>query len=143
MDQSNKNLGRATLVFLLLLGVCGCGSDRPTVVPASGVVLLDGEPIDSGGSVMFQPENGRHSRAVIEPDGSFVMTTFNRGDGATPGTQMVRVVSMKKQTVDEDGEEIVGASLLPKKYGNFRTSGVEVVVPPGGSDSLVIELKRK
>ena len=143
MNQSIRQLGRATLVSLLFLGICGCGDgDRPEVVPVSGVVTLEGKPLTTG-SVMFQPAKGHHARALIQPDGSFVMTTFNEGDGATVGTQMVRVASSEKQKVDKDGEELLGATLIPKAYGNFGTSGLTVDVPAGGTDSIVIDLKKR
>lgn len=131
--------------FLLAAFTCaivGCGSDRPTVVPASGVVLFDGEPLNSG-SILFQPVNGRHSRAAIQPDGTFVMTTFSESDGATVGPQSVRVSCTKPDYVDEFGEDVNGATLIPIAYANFRTSGIKVDIPPEGDDSIVIELTKK
>lgn len=91
---------------------------------------------------MFQPETGQHARGYIQPDGTFEMTTFNEGDGATPGRQSVRVTSTEKQTVDSSGEEMVGRSLIPRAYGNFRASGITVDIPPEGTDSIVIELEK-
>lgn len=136
---------RKSACLLALLAVfifLGCGSDGPVLAPASGSVLFEGEPLSSG-SVMFQPKEGRHSRANIQPDGTFVMSTVNEGDGATVGQHMVRVTSSQKPIVDAQGEELVGRSLIPKKYSNFRTSGITVDVPPEGTDSISIELKKK
>ena len=130
------------LLSVFAFSLVGCGSDGPELVPASGVVMYDGKPLASG-SVMFQPERGRHSRADIQPDGTFVMTTFHEFDGATIGPQMVRVASMGKPQVDDSGEEFAGKSLIPRRYSNFRTSGITVDIPPEGDDTIVIELEKK
>ena len=135
------NARRYGLLILLATALSGCGPDHPAVVPASGVVLFEGKPLTSG-SLMFQPERGRHSRAQIETDGTFVMSTFGEFDGTTVGKHSVRVSSTQESKVDAFGEEVVGKSLIPRAYGNFRTSGITVDIPAEGTDSIVIELTK-
>ena len=139
--SQHVSLATSGLLLVFAFSLIGCGSSGPELVPGSGVVMFEGKPLASG-SVMFQPKRGRHSRANIQPDGTFVMTTFDEFDGTTVGEHMVRVASREKAQVDEYGEEYAGKSLIPKAYANFRTSGITVDIPPEGTDSIVIELKK-
>ena len=144
MNQFYKNVSMLSLFPLGLFAflVCGCGSDHPTLVPASGTVLFEGKPLTSG-KVIFQPKAGRSSIADLQSDGTFSMSTFSEFDGATIGQQMVLVSSTGAVQVDDFGEEYAGKSLIPEFYNNFRTSGIVVEIPPEGTDSIVIELEKK
>ena len=43
--SAHRSLGVATSLALMALATAiGCGSSAPTLVPAEGVVLIDGEP---------------------------------------------------------------------------------------------------
>ena len=121
--------------------VCGCGSDRPKLVPASGVIFFDDKPLTSG-HIMFQPQRGRGAIADIQADGTFKMSSFSQFDGVTVGQHRVSVSSNAEGGVDEFGEEYAGKSLIPRAYTNFRSSGITVDVPPEGIDNIVIELEK-
>lgn len=125
--------------------VSGC-SRGPQIVPARGKVLYNGEPLKFG-SVMFQPEGGQPARAVIQPDGTFVLTTENNGDGATVGTNRVRVTQYESQdpqrSHDPGGEIPLGRSLIPRRYTDYDTSGLVVEVKSSGNEPFVFELTDK
>lgn len=80
-----------TVVAGLLCG-CGGGSEQLTVAPVSGKVLCNGEPVTEG-LVLFSPVNsaevknkpGKAGSGDIQPDGTFVITTYASGDGAVIG----------------------------------------------------------
>lgn len=129
-----------TLAFIAL-AIIGC-SRGPEIVPVSGKVLYNGEPLKYGG-VMFQPEAGQPARGVIQPDGTFVLTTESKGDGATVGRNRVRVTCYEAQdpsAAASEGEAALGKLLIPKKYTDIDTSEIEIEVPRGGKNDVVIEL---
>lgn len=74
----------------LLFALTGCGSDRPTVVPVSGRVSIDGEPVTIG-RIDFVPAFGPAATARIQPGGTYQLLTFEAGDGAVLGSHAVRV----------------------------------------------------
>src|SRR4051812_7957181 len=78
-----------SLIALFLTG--GCDS-RPTRVPVSGKVLIDGEPLTYG-AVVFSPEGGRQSSGIIDKAGHFTLTCFEPGDGALIGKHHVQVLA--------------------------------------------------
>jgi hypothetical protein len=116
----------------ILVVVCGCGDGHPKRVPASGVVLIDGQPL-SQGNIKFVPKNGRPSAGKIGPDGHFSLTCYDGNDGALLGTHQVQVAA----------NHIISDSKIewfaPSEYADFRTANlnVEVTKPV---DDLKIEL---
>lgn len=71
----------------------GCGGNdwHAETYPASGTVMINGEPA-AGAVVELQPygpekPDARNSRpwAVVEADGSYTLTTYQKGDGAPVG----------------------------------------------------------
>jgi hypothetical protein len=70
--------------------MAGCGQSEFTVTPLRGTVMCKGRPVTEGlvqvspvrtGSAM----TGKTGTAEIQPDGSFVLTTYSQGDGAVVG----------------------------------------------------------
>lgn len=124
----------------LLVVICvGC-EQRQHVVPVRGKVLFKDQPLKSG-SVMFQPEGGIPSRGTIGPDGSFTLSTYDEGDGATIGLNKVRVVSTDNVGQDITQSELkVGTSLIPSKYNNFGTTPLTFEVKEPGEENAVLEL---
>lgn len=110
----------------------GCGDGRPERVPVSGRVLIDGQSV-AAGAIRFHPQQGRPATGTIKPDGSFVLSTFEEGDGAIPGNHTVTVLA----------REAIGDTKLrwyaPKKYGSPNTSGLSQSID-GATDSVVINL---
>jgi len=115
----------------LVLGTAGCGSDELPVAHVEGKVSYKGTPLKSGG-VMFQPVKGPVAKGSIETDGTFVLSTYRQGDGATIGTHKVRIVcyDVKNQDAAAAGahEGAKPRSLIPKKYTRAETSGLQVEV---------------
>ena len=119
--------------MLVLNGLVGCGgSDQLPTGPVEGKVFYQGKPLEFG-SVLFQPKAGPPGRGQIQPDGSFVISTYGNGDGAILGLNKVRISCSETQDpnyqqVPTEGEMAVGKSLIPKKYTRAETSGIEVDV---------------
>lgn len=127
--------------------VAGCDT-RPAVVPVSGKVKLDGEPLKFG-SVMLQNEaGGQPAVGAIQPDGSFVLSTFAVGDGATPGSHRVRVTCYSLQDPAVWAEagpmgDSLGKLLIPKKYVSFGASGLSAEIGEAENAPLLFELSSK
>lgn len=101
---------RGGVVFSLLLScVAGCGGGQPfSVAPVSGTVRCNGTPLKEG-LVVFVPvgkadgkakETGRSASGLIQPDGTYQLTTYDAGDGAIVGPHTVQVLA--PDPVDDD-----------------------------------------
>lgn len=119
---------------LLLAALAGCSDGRPTLVPVTGKVLLDGKPLTFG-SVMFQPDWGPPATGEIGPDGTFELSTFEAGDGAAIGRNRVRVTCFEgQQTVSDNPNEemVLGRPLIPEKYNTIDRSGIVIEIESSG-----------
>ena len=124
-------IGMRIVVPICLVVLAGCDS-RPTRVPVSGIVTIEGQPLIRG-NIKFVPKNGRPSAGSIGPDGRFTLTCYDGNDGAVLGTHRVQVASNR----------IISDSKIewfaPPKFADFRTSGIEVQITEP-VDDLKIEL---
>jgi hypothetical protein len=130
----------AILGGLLLLSGCSPGKQ---MVPVSGRVLYNGKPLDFG-TVMLQPERGQPAVGAIQPSGAFSLTTYKEGDGAVVGKHRVRITCYEPQrspSLPKNSEIIsLGKPLIPAKYANYATSGLEVEISVGRNEPLVFRL---
>jgi hypothetical protein len=132
---------------LLVLVNTGCGSKYPPTAPVSGKITLNGEPVTQG-RISFHPTNGeRPALANIQPDGSYSLTTFERGDGALLGHHKVSIKSTRIENAPpppkDFREEAAQAAemaktggpqlvfIVDKKYYDERTTDLEVEVKSG------------
>ena len=124
---------RHWLVFVLACFVpvaVGCGPDRLETAPVRGHVAFDGNPLTSG-RIMFWPDDGGlPAGGQIEPDGSYLLRTYEEGDGAVLGAHRVTISAVN----------IVSSTLHPQSFeeelkpgGNPALSGSETVerIVPG------------
>jgi hypothetical protein len=77
------------IALVIALALIGCGDDRPTLVPVTGKVLIDGKPVTAG-AIIFHPQAGNpylkdKPSSLLQLDGSFTMKTFPFGEGVSPG----------------------------------------------------------
>lgn len=90
--------GRCVLfacVAAMTLGAGACGSKRPNTAVVRGMVKVDGVPLSTG-QIEFHPKSGeRPARSVINADGTYQLTTFNRADGAILGAHRVTITATK------------------------------------------------
>jgi len=89
------------LVPLLTLILSGCaGSDRPSMAPASGIVTLNGEPVD-GASLTFIPTaGGRPGSAITDAQGRYTIKTYEDAPGAIIGEHKVSVIKISGPGAD-------------------------------------------
>jgi hypothetical protein len=129
--------GRARLVAgaaaVLILAAAGCGGSGPKVVPVSGTVTIDGQPL-SYGHVQVLPAGFRPASGRLDGSGRFTLTTTTPNDGCAVGTHPVVVLA---------GESINADTMkwhAPQKYADVKTSDLTVTIS-GPTDDLKIELK--
>lgn len=108
---SVRSLGTVFIIpCALCLSLAGCGESKFPVRPATGQVLCGGKPVTTG-SVSFTPigepnvlETGKAATAALGADGKFVLTTFERFDGAIVGKHRVQYNVPEQDGSDEESE---------------------------------------
>lgn len=140
------SLKKALIATVLCVSVIGCGgSDGPELVPVSGKVFLDGQPV-AGALIRFVPADGPSSGGETNEQGEFSLIGPGSQPGAIVGTHTVTVGCPYNpgQGSSPDGSteapsEGAGCS-LPLKYSDVSTSEVSATVPEEGDSDLVIQL---
>lgn len=158
--------GVRCLVVLSLLAVGGCGSESgfPKTYPVTGVVKVDGKPVE-GAIVTFQLENGQ-GNAIGNTDakGEFSLSTYRPNDGAVVGQYRVAITKPAAGGAAGDTPppgQIASADLpsdyappaapaanagakkneVPSKYANDQTSGLRAAVAASGKNYFEFDLK--
>jgi hypothetical protein len=115
----------------------GNGS-RLRVHPAQGRVTLDGKPMRDA-TIFLHPVGVKdprfpRPRAVVGKDGTFVLGTYRKGDGAPAGDYKV--------TVQWFSSTAGGAprNVLPARYASAETSGLLVRIQQGENQLPPIQL---
>jgi hypothetical protein len=138
------------LVISTTLGCSSAGSNLPKTVPASGVVTLDGKPVD-GAQVVLVPPDGAANGAfgVTDSSGHFSLRAYEQKDGAIPGEYKVQV----SKTIQVKGEGTKGSLDggdpvrfeygVPAKYTGYKTSGLSVTIPDAGNRDIKLALSSK
>jgi hypothetical protein len=116
---------------------CGGSSQESQV---SGNVSLDGKQIGPGIIVFAPVENGTPAIGPIEHDGSYRMSTSHEV-GLSAGKYKVGISIREVPKNVKRGDRLPpGKLLIPQKYEDSTTSGLEYDVVPG-SNTIDIELK--
>jgi hypothetical protein len=137
---------RLTLILLVLcLAIipCGCGKKTLKTEGVSGVITLDGQPL-ANATIHFIPADaeGSHSYGNTNESGEYKLQTL-LGDadaGTTPGKYKIRIDCIEMyetgKTFEESGEEkpeMLSRSIIPAKYNDENTSGLEATVVKGAN----------
>lgn len=137
----------------ILVCLPGCGQAPFPVKPARGKVLCDGKPVASG-SILFtpiavagKPEPGKPASATVGSDGSFVLSTFGRFDGAIVGKHRVVYSQLGEDESDEEPESLDDDSTAKKRpkqkpsQSSCKQEGeIFVEVLAAGPNDFTIEL---
>jgi hypothetical protein len=110
----------------------GCGSDGSgdKLLPVSGKVSYKGEPLATGTVILIADAargnlTKHEPRGAIDDQGNFEVSTAGR-PGAPPGWYKVAVIANKPANPKKP--YAVTGSLLPKKYGDAKTSELAIEV---------------
>jgi hypothetical protein len=118
--------------MLLALLAEGCSSG-PRMHEVSGTVTLDGKAVE-GASVVFTPvaPDGQLAGGKTDAQGAYKLRTGEQ-DGALAGKYLVTVLLTKAAVGKEPAEGFEDTRkmtyLVPKKYSDPQSSGLEAEVP--------------
>lgn len=149
----------------LFAGCTGGGDDGPGYAAVSGVVTLDGNPVE-GATVNFIPKGaGTLSMALTDANGNFKLRTATGKVGAAIGDHSVTVTLVEQppntQVATDDGlapampNEMGTAPgraaapaakplwLVPQKYSTPETSALTATVTSSGLSDHKLELTTK
>lgn len=133
---------------MLAVACVGCNQSPYELVPVSGIVQLDGEPL-VGGIVNFQPlvvgsgvNAGPGSTSRTGTDGRYTLATIPGKPGAVVGKHRIRIYSYNAETAKrpENGGPRE-RERVPPKY-NYQ-SNVTFDVPAAGTDKADFSLQTK
>ncbi|MEO0530086.1 MAG: hypothetical protein AAF266_05840 [Planctomycetota bacterium] len=124
---------------LAVLLLSGC-SQSPFDADATGTITLDGNPVPPGVVIFAAEKPGAGASKGNIEDGRYVIITRHER-GLDPGKYRVAVRVFDKGTPPAPGERQMAklAPLVPEKYLDPKTSGLEYEVKPG-SNEINIEL---
>ena len=151
--QTNSLTVLMLLAMPLALG-CGGAADAPTLYRVTGVVTYKGQNVP-GAKVMFMGDGTKPPAVgVTNEEGKYSLSSL-AGTGAVAGRHVVAVIKESEadpaEKVNMSMEEAAAAaqkpeksskptSLIPGKYADPQTSGLEFEVTSGTND-FPIELK--
>lgn len=136
----------------ILLAGCGGGGDdqwtarRPQVVPASGNVIYNDQPLE-GATVAFIPVGDeKPAYGKTDSEGHFSLRTFEVDDGAVPGQYRVRITKWKPMAgldrpIGEPLPEGETESLIPERYTDPAKSGLTAKVQTEKENTFTFDLK--
>ena len=147
---------RISWLLVVPLLAAGCSGDGFKLVPVSGRVTKNGQPLPNV-RVVFQPTDGENpgpgSAGTTDADGRYTLVVSSQqytGNGAVVGRHRVSIGTIlpgegAKPTDPSvgtpDGEPLAGKELIPPKYNQDSTLTFDV--PPGGTDKADFDLKFK
>lgn len=141
-------------VCMLAASCVGCSRPPFPVAYVSGKVVCDGQPIESG-TVTFTPLNsstgeplGKSASAVVSPDGTFVLSTYGKFDGAVVGKHSVQYISSDSEAEQEatsEEEEFTPKTKPKKTVAPKCTQAQELIVEvtAKGRNEFTVELTSK
>ncbi len=154
---------RAALMFCAVQILSGCSErapGRPKVVPVTGAVAYNGQPIE-GASVVFWVEGApRPASGTTDAKGEFRLSTFAIDDGCMPGAAKILVVkerpgkepvansaapgdplALARMAQESVGKRSVEKPLIPVKYASELTTPLKETVAATGENRFVLQLK--
>ena len=134
-----RTLILATTVSLLV-SLTGCSS-KPETHPVKGIVQFpDGKLLQSGTiELESEDEDGKPvcARGDINPDGSFVLGTYELDDGALPGTHRAIVIADSSIGTGTERPDLVEQTALHPRYRSYEKSGLKFTIEPGSNELVV------
>lgn len=121
-DMVPRHAGWCLLVVGLSIVVPGCGKKGPVLVPVTGLVTLDGEPLPSAVVAFEQSDGLNMATGVTNDQGRYELETHKVGKGARPGMHRVQICCSQSEA---PGKTVY---LAPKHYCTFDTSGLTAEV---------------
>jgi hypothetical protein len=111
-----------------VLALAGCGSDQLKTAIVRGTVTYNGKPVPNG-TISFIPTSGPSATGEIQPDGSYTLTTYRKGDGAVLGRHTVVIVAMQDMSGRlPEQRNPLPPPIVPVQYTSLATSDLRAEV---------------
>lgn len=128
MDSSLLSIAWLASISILPI-MLGCGESGPEIVPVSGRVSIDGQPLRHG-FIRFLPDGWRASTGEIDSDGRFTLSCHQAGDGAAVGCHRIEITAAEQISEHELRWH------APKKYADASVSGLTYEISEPTSEVL-------
>jgi hypothetical protein len=116
------------LVLLAAVVLAGCANNDGKTAVVHGKVTYKDRPVPNG-TISFIPAEGRSATGEIQPDGSYTLSTFRKGDGAILGQHKVVIVAMEDMSKRlPEARNPMPPSIVPLKYTSLATSDLRADV---------------
>lgn len=123
----------ATLALALLLAGCGGGGDKLELIPVTGNVTLNGQPLE-GALVNFLGTDGLASTGLTDSAGNYVLKFDDKQPGCLAGAKVVNIVS---NAADAEGADPDAPDpKIPDRYNRKSQLTAEV-----SSDNRTFDFK--
>ncbi|MCC9608302.1 Ig-like domain-containing protein [Blastopirellula sediminis] len=126
------------LSLLLCLLAIGCGQDGPDLAEVSGVITIDGKPLQ-GAVVSFSPAQpgGSPSYGQTDVEGKYLLFFSRDRTGAMPGTHNVTIETQKlgqedQQALRDAGLPVPEYVAISSRYGQI--GALTANVAPGENE---------
>jgi hypothetical protein len=136
------------VIGLCMFAIAGCEKSKgPATVEVTGVVTLDGRPVE-GANVLFSPGLGSNdprlaSQTTTSNDGKFYLQTHIGGgkykSGIAPGKYDVTITKLDAGATKNTFSP--PKNLLPAKYADAKTSPFKAEVVAGQANDFPLALK--
>lgn len=136
-----SRLGRLALLLVALVAApLGCGPTRPPMIPVSGKVTLNDQPLAGAAVALIPAGDGKPAVATTQADGSFTLRAFDDQDGVLPGKYRATVALSRVTNVAVTPDGLSGLPgpggpmiewVTPERYSNPDSSGLTATVEPG------------
>jgi len=164
--MSSRSLLALCSGLIALLGLTGCSGKTPPMATVSGVVTLNGVPVE-GARVIFNPTTevgGKEQTsygALTDSSGKYMIAAVSKQQpGIPPGMYKVTITKMEgKGLTPQEGIDAgqtdamasdMGATakggpinLLPKEYATTGTSKLSITLEEGKNEGKDFALKGK
>ena len=162
MTPRGQRFSILTLLGTIALAGCGgAGEDpnRPTTYPVTGIVTLNGSPVEGAQITFYSEAGGDAAQGAFgrtDAEGRYSLTSFDPGDGAVAGSYIVTVAKYSSSPessaplTESDPNYIPpGApgykepeppkNELPTKYSAVQTTDLRATVKEG-ENKIPLEL---
>ena len=113
--------------------------NRKPVHPVHGKVALDGSPAADVQLIFWRPDatikdgkpTGRVTDALVEPDGTYAVSTYVANDGLEAGEYKV-TATLRKPFFEPSGK--LGKNMLPERYATPQVTELRATVKAGDNE---------
>lgn len=116
------------IILLPVLGLPGCGDSGPEIVPVTGKILMNGEPVTNA-SVTFFATSGRPSYGTSDAEGKYTLEYSHDVQGAIVGDHKVVITKsgIGPPPVEATAEPSTRRVLPPRK--TVDSGPMEITLP--------------